>query len=133
MERIESIVERSDLKPHRDSGKILHSVQDGTCKDLADYGQQKDAPVVIAVIHVPFVFVQGDNVTVSNVLRHFHHCPAQADSAGLSFTLDGDELWWNAIKTRGLPSGQAVFGLAQFLLCGKLVQLCHAGQAIDGF
>ena len=47
-----------------------------TGEDFASQAQQRDSPVIVAVLTVTFVFVQGDYVSVFQVLWNAERLPA---------------------------------------------------------
>jgi fructose/tagatose bisphosphate aldolase len=46
---------------------------------FANNAEERDAPVIVAVSAVAFVFVQGDNIGVSHVLGYVTLLPAETE------------------------------------------------------
>ena len=63
---------------HTSVSRLYYSHND-TCKYFAYDDQLRDSPVIVAVTHVPFVFVQRDYIAVYHVLRHLSLRPALAE------------------------------------------------------
>ena len=114
----------------------MQAREDDTGKYFSNDAQERDAPVIVAVAAVSFVFIQSDDVGVSHILGDIALFPAKAEELmqGLDqcFFTALQDFRWDAITPRSFPTREAVDGFAELLPSRGCIKLLHDRQVWGG-
>ena len=115
--------------------KEVESSQGDTGEDLLHDVEQGDAAVIITVTAVSLVFIQCDDLGVTQVLGDSSITPTETDEV-MKVQQQGrfpkfDDVRCCPVSTWGLAASEAVNGFAELFLCGFLVKLLHDRQVCN--